>query len=330
MAKLKGYINIVLFIVLCIPLHVIGQENTIEKLRVTANEKFKSYISNNSYCLDNLYADSSGKLWFSMCAASSFSSSGLVYFDGYKFTDPKIEHPQLTAMQKNYIGISDDKIYGYSNTEDKSYLYFFDVHKHSITIYDSISLNRNENLGLKNDLTIKERRVFQTLNEELLYTYISHNNSEIELRIYNRALNTSKAKRTKDIPSDLITTKALNTYNSYYFGIDPASNEFIAYDFIQGVFLDVSIPIDQIDPNNAIEFAIKADTFMVYEMLENSIITHYYKINNPTDVKYLYSQQSHKFKFGNFLDDKNNYMYAGVANCSLPMVFRSILPRWLH
>lgn len=165
-------------------LNLNAQENQLEKLEITYKSDFQTYPSHPVYCLEDFYTDSQGKIWLSTCLLSNLSSSGLLSFDGYKFVKANSNNSVLNKIEKNYIGISNDRIYGYSTLNDTGYLYYYDINKNGFEIYDTINI---KNLDFKyddlNDEFLKPS-IFQKLTDGKVYTYLQTKDA-LQLYIYD-------------------------------------------------------------------------------------------------------------------------------------------------
>jgi signal transduction histidine kinase/DNA-binding response OmpR family regulator len=192
---------------------VSGQNNTAEKLHITYKSDFQTYPSHPINCLDDFYLDSTGKIWLTTCLISNFSSSGLISFDGYKFEQPNAENTVLNRFKKNYIGLSNDKIYGYSNTDSLSYLFYYDTRKNRYKIYDTLSVSKSKGSQIDINIKTKAPLVIQRLEQDRIYTYVRRRDS-IQLYIYDHNLKSVSYKPltlpdyiSKDGNGDFTTNK---------------------------------------------------------------------------------------------------------------------------
>jgi len=260
---LRNFVNIFfsLFLIAICSLRMSAQEKVSDKLHIVYESDFTTYPSYPVYCLEDFYIDSSGKIWITTCLLSNLSTSGLLSFDGYKFEQPLIKNNALKGIAKKYIGILNDNIYGYSNLDSISYLFYYDIEKNRVKIYDTVKTKKP--VVFYNDGNLKKEvpSVFQKLEKDAIYTYVRDGDS-IQLRVYDHRLNKVKHKfqYLPNYSSNKVICKH-HTNKEFYFMFDYIREEISTFNLITGKqkldkikIDDKQLRINQFNKNSTIEW----------------------------------------------------------------------------
>jgi signal transduction histidine kinase/AraC-like DNA-binding protein/ligand-binding sensor domain-containing protein len=222
------------------------QQQTIEKLELKEHNIYSSITSKTSYCLDNIFQDSYGKLWLSTCFVSSYGPSGLLYFDGYSFTSPKPKPSLLSNLSKHYIGIVNNKIYGYAKRNSTNYLFYYDLDKNAYSIYDSIYTNSFRLPEYKSYNNDAYYPVFQNIKNDNIYTYLRQNN-KVRLLVYSSS-GTKLSYPFVDLPQHTVHPirfmPGTNVNAEWYYGVDNYQNTLVALNLKTGVPKRIAVPLD--------------------------------------------------------------------------------------
>lgn len=179
---------IFIFIIHLCSLGINGQSNNLEDINFIQKGTYDAYSTNYVFCPENNFTDSSGKLWFSTCFISNYVGSGLLSLDGKSYTSPKLKTTKFNIHKKNYIGILEDRIFGYTSVKNNIYLYYYDINTNAIKVYDTLEISYKPGKQASNNTKpVKKFSVQQNIFESNLYTYIRINNS-VKLIKYNADL----------------------------------------------------------------------------------------------------------------------------------------------
>jgi signal transduction histidine kinase/DNA-binding response OmpR family regulator len=156
-----------------------AQDFGTEKAIVTHKSSFTSYPNYPVSCFRQMYIDEDGKIWLTECGISAFTVNGIYNFDGYEFRYHELFGSILGDTQKNITGLSGNRLYGYDYSEQGQRLFYYDLNKKAITVYDT--LNKN----ISKAYSYYERSIFQNIEDENIYTYV-YNDDHVQLYIYDR------------------------------------------------------------------------------------------------------------------------------------------------
>lgn len=226
------------------PVQHFGQEPL--ELNASHVQDFSSYTAENSYCLDDIFYDSQGKMWLSTCNISSYNTSGLLSFDGYKFTQPSPHPSILKKLSKNYIGIRDDKVYGYTDNHSTTYLFYYNIKKNAFHVYDSLQLASQKIYANRHYYNDKFYPVFQKIAQDTLYTYVRQGD-RVQLITYDHKLNLSTynfISLPENTDDNALFLEGHNAKANWYYGIDFNKNAVVAINLITAEKLLISIPED--------------------------------------------------------------------------------------
>lgn len=281
-----------------------GQEKSLDKLNVTHHSNFDAYPSKPIQCLNDFYKDSHGKIWLSTCMISSYTSTGLVSFDGYQFTNQFSSNSVLNHIPKNYIGLIDDKIYGTALTGQIVYLFYYDILKNNIIIYDSIDFERKVNLSDVHSNLFSP--VFQRLFDDKIYTYTLKNN-KVNLSIYDKDL-----KKTSFEPLLIENTNQIkynhlnNVYKEWYLGFDSKTNQIISLNLIDGKKYKINTPIKSVLKDKYVIINCDNNTLFATHLEEGNYYREVFEYSNDglQELTYLEKQINNTRNKSNFYDEK--------------------------
>jgi signal transduction histidine kinase/DNA-binding response OmpR family regulator len=154
----------------------------IPEAKISYSSNFQNYPSFPNTCLDDVYIDSNHMFWFGDCSTSNANTSGLYFFDGYKFKFEEFSNPFNKSEYNEFTGIIDDKVFGFTYSLKGNVLFYYDLKEKRVITYDTL----NKRKGMPRFGRKGSQLIASGIINDTIYNYKIIKDSIIKINTYTK------------------------------------------------------------------------------------------------------------------------------------------------